>query len=344
MTDTKTERAANTRRADTYLSWQLRRPRRNRQSEALRSMVRETHLTAKDFILPLFVREGEGQRDAIDSMPDVFRLTPDLVLREAEKAFKMGIPAVILFAFVSPDKKDAKGSEAYRSDNVVNETVKLLKRELPELCVMVDIALDPYTDHGHDGVLCPKGRILNDPSCEVLGKMTLAAAEAGADFVAPSDMMDGRVGYLRRLLDSHNFQDVGILSYTVKYTSACYAPFRDALQSAPKIGDKKTYQMDPANVREALIEAKLDEDEGADMLMVKPAGLYLDVIAKMRQQTELPIAAFHVSGEYSMVKAAAQLGWIDGDRMMHEALLGIKRAGADIILSYAAPQIVPLLG
>lgn len=315
------------------------RPRRNRQSVALRNLAQETHLLPSDLVLPLFVREGNKTAEPIHSMPGVDRLSPDLVLREGEKALHAGLSAVILFPVIAPEKKDANGSQALNPNNLVNATVRLLKRELPELCVMVDIALDPYTHHGHDGLVNERGDIINDATVKVLGEQALAAAAAGADIVAPSDMMDGRVAYIRQSLDRSDFTRTAILAYSAKYASAFYGPFRDALRSTPKFGDKRTYQLNPANVREALLECDLDVAEGADMLMVKPALPYLDVIAKLRQRTNIPIAAFHVSGEYAMILAAAQNGWLDADQALQECLLSIKRAGADFILSYAALRV-----
>ncbi len=276
-------------------------------------------------------------------MPGICRLSQDQVLREVGKAHALGIASVLLFPVVSPEDKTVDADKAAHEDNLVNLAVQAIKREFPHICVMVDAALDPYTTHGHDGIVDENGYVLNDETSEVLGRMALAAAAAGADIIAPSDMMDGRVGYIRRLLDQQRHHQVGILSYAAKYASAFYGPFRDALHSAPKFGDKKSYQMDPANMREALLECKLDEEEGADLLLIKPGLPYLDVLAKVRQNTHLPVGAFQVSGEYSMVMAAAQNGWIDGPRVMEECLLAFKRAGADFIISYAAPLIAERL-
>lgn len=319
------------------------RPRRNRKSAALRSLVEETRLYPGNFVAPLFVLEGKNIRQAVKSMPGVYRHSIDSLLKEVEELFKLGVKAVDLFAVIPSEQKDPFGTEATRSGNIIERAVIALKKEFPELCVMVDIALDPFTDHGHDGLVNEKGEVVNDASIEVLGRMSLLAAEAGADVVAPSDMMDGRVGYIRSVLDEAGHVDVGILSYAAKYASAFYGPFRDALGSAPKFGDKKGYQMNPANRREALLECALDEKEGVDMLLIKPALPYLDVIAKVKETTNLPVGAYHVSGEYAMVKAAAQNGWIDGERVMYESLLSIKRAGADFILTYAAKEIAQLL-
>jgi porphobilinogen synthase len=275
-------------------------------------------------------------------MPGIFRFSIDNLLREAAYLHNLGIRGVYLFAFVPAELKDPLGSEAFRAGNLITRAIRALKQELPELCLMADIALDPYTDHGHDGIV-ENGKIENDKTLEALADMSLLAAEAGADVIAPSDMMDGRVAYLRRALDRQGFIDVSILSYAAKFASAFYGPFRDALQSAPRFGDKKTYQMNPANGREALLECWLDEQEGADMLLIKPALPYLDLIAKAKEQTYLPIGAYHVSGEYAMIMAAAQKGWVDGPRAMEECVLSIKRAGADFILTYAARQIAEIL-
>lgn len=321
----------------------LNRTRRNRKSEALRSLIRETHLLPQDLVAPLFITEGEGIQEPIASMPGVFRLSLDLLIKEVIHLYELGIRAVDLFPVIPKEKKEPQAAEAFEENNLLFRSLRALKKEIPEMCLMADIALDPYTDHGHDGLINFEGTVLNDETVVVLTKMSLLAAQSGADLVAPSDMMDGRVSFIRQVLDSNGFCHVGILSYAAKYASALYGPFRDALQSAPKFGDKKSYQMDPANVREALRESVIDEREGADMLLIKPALAYLDVIAKIRAQTNLPIAAYHVSGEYAMVKAAALNGWIDGDRVMMEHLLSIKRAGADFILTYAAKEIANLI-
>lgn len=312
------------------------RPRRNRKSAAIRDLLQENRLHPSHLVAPLFVVEGHHQRQAVASLPGVERLSIDLLLKEVTALYQLGIRAIDLFAFVPQERKDRWGSEALRPGNLLSQAIQAVKKEIPEMCLMVDIALDPYTDHGHDGVVSDSGEILNDASVEALGKMSLLAAEAGADVIAPSDMMDGRVAYIREILDDAGFIQVNILSYAVKFVSAFYGPFRDALQSAPRFGDKKTYQVNVANSREALLECLLDEEEGADMLLIKPALPYLDVIAKARQQTHLPIGAYHVSGEYAMVMAAAQNGWIKGPQAMMESLMCIKRAGADFILTYAA--------
>lgn len=318
----------------------LRRPRRNRQSPAIRDLVQETRLHPSDLVSPLFVVEGSSQQQPIASMPGIYRYSLDLLINEARELHRLGIRAIDLFCYIPNEKKDAAGSEAVRSGNLLQEAIRLLKREIPDLCLMVDIALDPFTTHGHDGVLNEAGIVDNDLTLPVLGQMSLLAAEAGADIVAPSDMMDGRVAYIRRVLDAAGFSPVGIISYAAKYASAFYGPFREALNSAPKFGDKKGYQMNPANVREALLECRLDELEGADMLLIKPALPYLDVIAKVKEATTLPVGAYHVSGEYSMVMAAAQKGWLDAEKVFSECLLSIKRAGADFILTYAAKHVL----
>ncbi len=320
-----------------------RRPRRNRKSPAVRAMVRETRLHPSDFVAPYFVIEGNNQRQALTSMPGLERLSADLLVREAEELCRLGIPAMALFPVVPSERKDAEGSEALREDSLLLETVRLIKKEVPDICIVTDIALDPYTSHGHDGLLSNDGVILNDETVQVLGAMACLQAHAGVDIVAPSDMMDGRVGHIRACLDSINKCDVSILAYSTKYASAFYGPFRDALGSHPPQGDKLSYQQDPANAREALLEAELDVAEGADILMVKPGLPYLDIIAMLHENFPLPIAAYHVSGEYSMIKAAAENGWLDGPKAMHESLLSIKRAGASIIFTYAAKEIAQKL-
>jgi len=320
-----------------------KRPRRNRKSVAIRSLVQETHLHPSHLVAPLFVLEGENQKQTIPSMPGVYRQSVDLLVKEVKELYTLGIRAIGLFPVIPVEKKDSWGTEATHQGNLLQQAIVTLKREIPEMCIMVDVALDPYTDHGHDGLVNEKGEIINDETLEILGKMALHAAEAGADVIAPSDMMDGRVAYIRKCLDKAGFTDVSILSYAVKYASAFYEPFRDALHSGLKFGDKKTYQMNPANCREALLESELDELEGADMLLIKPALPYLDVIAKVREQTYLPVGAYQVSGEYAMVMAAAQNGWLDAERAMMECLLSIKRAGADFIFTYSARSIAKQL-
>ena len=320
------------------------RPRRNRSSEALRSMVRENQLTPNDFIAPLFVREGKGERTAIASMPGHARLSIDELIKEARELFSLGVRSVALFPAIDDAKKTSDAREAWNPENLNLRAARALKEALPDLLLMGDIALDPYSSDGHDGIVDPKsGEILNDASIEALIKQSIASAKAGFDILGPSDMMDGRVGAMRTALDGEGFERTLIMSYTAKYASAFYGPFRDALASAPKKGDKKTYQMDPSNGREALREAALDEAEGADILMVKPGLPYLDVIYRLRQASTLPIAAYNVSGEYAMVKAAAEKGWIDGDKVMMEVLTSFKRAGADIVLTYFAKDAARLL-
>jgi porphobilinogen synthase len=321
----------------------LKRPRRNRKSASIRELVQETRLAPGQLVAPLFVIDGDKHSVPIESLPGVSRLSIDLLIKEVEKLYELGIRAIDIFPVIDPKSKDSKGSDALNPKSLVYRAIAAVKKNIPEMCVMVDVALDPYTDHGHDGLVDHNGYIINDDTIEVLTAMSVLSAEHGADVIAPSDMMDGRVKFIRQSLDLAGFSQVNILSYTAKYASAFYGPFRDALSSAPKFGDKKGYQMNPANIREALLEAKLDEEEGADMLMIKPALAYLDVIAKIREISHLPIAAYHVSGEYAMVKAAARNGWIDENRIMMECLISIRRAGADFIFTYAAAQIAALL-
>lgn len=313
------------------------RPRRNRKSEAIRAMVRETSLHPASLIFPLFLIDGNNKKTEVSSMPGIYRLSADLLLKEIEACLKLGITTFDLFPNLDESLKDKIASEALNEKGLYLRSLKLIKKELPEAVIMTDIAMDPYSSDGHDG-LVKDGKIINDETLEILGKMALAQAACGADILGPSDMMDGRVGYIREVLDQAGYTDLSIMSYTAKYASAFYGPFRDALESAPRFGDKKTYQMDPANSREALLEAELDASEGADFLMVKPALSYLDIISAISQSSLLPIAAYNVSGEYSMVKAAAAKGWIDGDRIRDEILLSIKRAGASVILTYFAKE------
>jgi porphobilinogen synthase len=312
-----------------------RRPRRNRKSETIRSMVEETSVTTNDLIYPLFLLDGSSQKVEVNSMPGIFRMSADLMMKEIEECMNVGIRAFDVFPAVEEQYKDKTATRSYDPNFFYLKALKAIKINFPEACIMTDVAMDPYSSDGHDG-LVKDGKILNDETLEILGRMALAQAETGIDVLGPSDMMDGRVGHIRNLLDQNGFTDVSIMSYTAKYTSGFYNPFREALDSAPKFGDKKTYQMNPANRNEALLEAQLDTDEGADFLMVKPALAYLDVIRLLKDNSYLPIAAYNVSGEYSMVKAAAQKGWLDGDRVMNEILLSIKRAGADVILTYFA--------
>lgn len=313
------------------------RPRRNRKSEAIRGLVRETRLSVSELIFPLFLIDGQNKQTEVSSMPGIFRLSGDLMLREIEACLRLGISTFDIFPNLEEDLKDTTASESLNEKGLYLRTIREIKKEFPEAVVMTDVAMDPYSSDGHDGFV-KDGRILNDETLEILAKMAVAQAQAGADIVGPSDMMDGRVGHIREALDEYGFNEVSIMSYTAKYASAFYGPFRDALESAPRFGDKKTYQMDPANAREALLEASLDEAEGADFLMVKPALSYMDIIKSLSEQTSLPIAAYNVSGEYAMVKAAAAKGWIDGDRIRDEILLSIRRAGASVILTYFAKE------
>jgi len=313
------------------------RPRRNRKSEAIRGLVRETRLSVSELIFPLFLIDGQNKQTEVRSMPGIFRLSSDLMLREIEACLKLGISTFDIFPNLDEQLKDKTASESLNENGLYLRTIREIKKEFPEAVVMTDVAMDPYSSDGHDGFV-KEGRILNDETLEILAKMAVAQAQAGADIVGPSDMMDGRVGCIREALDEYGFNEVSIMSYTAKYASAFYGPFRDALESAPRFGDKKTYQMDPANAREALLEASLDEAEGADFLMVKPALSYMDIIKSLSEQTSLPIAAYNVSGEYAMVKAAAAKGWIDGDRIRDEILLSIRRAGASVILTYFAKE------
>ncbi|ADQ17657.1 porphobilinogen synthase [Leadbetterella byssophila DSM 17132] len=319
-----------------------RRPRRNRVSAGVRDMVAEHSLSVNDFIFPMFVQEGKDIKVEISSMPGIYRFSLDQLLVEIEDVVAHGIKSICLFPNYPESKKDAVGSESYKEGTLYLNALSEIKNKFPELVVMTDVALDPYSSDGHDGIV-KDGKILNDESVEVLVKMSVAQAKAGADIIGPSDMMDGRVGAIRQALDAEGFTHTSIMSYTAKYASAFYGPFRDALESAPKFGDKKTYQMNPANVKEAILEAELDFEEGADMLMVKPAFSYLDVIKTLKENFPLPITAYNVSGEYAMIKAAAQNGWIDGDKAMMEMLISMKRAGADIILTYFAKDAARLL-
>ena len=320
----------------------LVRPRRNRLTPQMRGLVRETALSPERLIYPMFVQEGERQRTPISSMPGQARLSIDLLVETAAQAFSLGVPGVALFPALSDGLKDPRGAESANSAGLLQRAVRALKSGVPGLLVITDVALDPYSSDGHDGVVID-GRIDNDVTVPILAQMAVAQAQAGADIVAPSDMMDGRVGAIRSALDAAGFNQVGICAYCVKYASAFYGPFREALDSAPRGGDKKTYQMDPANVREALREVRLDEAEGADWLMVKPGLPYADVIRHVRDLTALPVATYQVSGEYAMLKAAAQNGWLDYDKAILETLLCLRRAGADIIFTYAAIEAAKLL-
>jgi porphobilinogen synthase len=321
----------------------LRRPRRNRATPAFRALVRETVLLPSDFVYPVFVMEGQGLREAISSMPGVFRYSLDVLLSELAEVVELGVLAVGLFPAVPEAQKTSGAEEAYNPAGLVQRSVRAIKAAYPQLVVITDVALDPYNSDGHDGLVASSGEILNDETVRVLCDMALSHARAGADCVAPSDMMDGRVGAIRRVLDSAGFTGVGIIAYSAKYASAFYGPFRDALHSAPKAGDKKTYQMDPANAKEAMLEIALDIEEGADVIMVKPAGAYLDIIHAASLRFDVPVAAYQVSGEYAMICAAAQNGWIDCDKVILESLLGIKRAGAKMIWTYFAKEAARLL-
>ncbi len=316
------------------------RPRRLRKNENLRRMIRETKLTRDDIIYPLFVTHGRGVRREISSMPGIAQLSIDLAVKEAVEVNQLGIPAVILFGI--PKKKDARGSEAYARGGIIQQAIKALKDKVPELVVITDICLCEYTSHGHCGVV-KNGEVDNDATLELLAKTALSHAQAGADMVAPSDMMDGRVKIIRETLDQNGFSDLPIMAYAAKHASAFYGPFREAAESTPQFGDRRSYQMDPANAREALREVALDVQEGADIIMVKPALPYLDIIRAVKQEFNLPLAAYNVSGEYAMVKAAAQKGWLDEERVMLEVLTAIKRAGADLILTYFAKEAARLL-
>ena len=320
----------------------LVRPRRNRLTAQIRGLVRETALTPERLIYPMFVQEGEGKRTPISSMPGQARLSVDLIVETAQQAFALGVPGVALFPAINDELKDTHGKESANDAGLLQRAVRALKSSVPGLIVITDVALDPYSSDGHDGVVI-EDRIDNDITVPILAQMAVAQARAGADVVAPSDMMDGRVGAIRKALDEAGFNQVAICSYCVKYASAFYGPFREALDSAPRGGDKKTYQMDPANVREALREIRLDEAEGADWLMVKPGLPYADVIRYVRENTALPVAAYQVSGEYAMLKAAAQNGWLDYDKAIVETLLTLRRAGSDIIFTYAAIEVAKLL-
>ena len=316
------------------------RPRRLRKNESFRSLIRETRLSASQLVYPLFVRPGKNIREQIASMPGVFRLSVDQLAGEAKECLALGVKAVILFGL--PDKKDAMGSGAHAKNGIIQQAIKELKNKAPELMVITDVCLCEYTDHGHCGCIIGQD-VDNDATLEILAKTALSHAQAGADMVAPSDMMDGRVAEIRGMLDENNFEMIPVMSYAVKYASSFYGPFREAADCTPQFGDRRSYQMDPANSREAIREATLDVDEGADILMVKPAVAYLDIIARLRDEFDLPIAAYHVSGEYAMIKAAAERGWIDGEKVMQETLLSIKRAGADIIITYFAKDMAKIL-
>lgn len=317
----------------------LYRPRRNRKSAAIRDMIQENHLTAHNLIYPVFIVDGNNIKSEVSSMPGIYRLSIDNLLKEVETCLNLGLKSFDLFPNIEESLKDKYATESYRDNNLYVRAIREVKNKFPEACIVTDVAMDPYSSDGHDGIV-ENGIILNDETLDVLGKMALAHAAAGADIIAPSDMMDGRIGYLRNLLDDNGYTNVSLMSYTAKYASAFYGPFRDALNSAPKAGDKKTYQMNPANAREALIEAQLDMEEGADFLMVKPGLPYLDVIKLLNDNFDLPIAAYNVSGEYAMLKAAIQNGWLEEERSIMETLLSFRRAGADAILTYHAKEVL----
>lgn len=318
------------------------RPRILRRSAAVRSMVQETFLRPDDFIAPLFIEEGEGKENEIPSLPGYFRRSLDLTLREVEQLWSLGIKSVLVFVKVEEKDKDNIGTEALNPEGLMQRSVRAIKAACPGMCVMTDVAMDPYSSFGHDGIV-EEGVILNDKSVDVLAKMALSHAEAGADFIAPSDMMDGRISAIRNILEQNNFHETGIMSYSAKYASSFYGPFRDALDSAPKFGDKKTYQMNPANRLEAIREVELDVAEGADMVMVKPALSYLDIIREVKDFVTIPVSAYNVSGEYAMIKASAKMGWLNEQDAMWESVLSIKRAGADLIASYFAKTIAEQL-
>uniref|UniRef100_A0A7V4JQM2 Delta-aminolevulinic acid dehydratase n=1 Tax=Thermodesulfobacterium geofontis TaxID=1295609 RepID=A0A7V4JQM2_9BACT len=316
------------------------RPRRLRRTENIRSLIRETHLTINDLIYPLFICEGKNIKQEVKSMPEVYRFSIDKVLEEIKEATQLGIRAVLLFGI--PDKKDEVGTSAYIEKGIIQKAVRAIKDKFPELIVITDVCLCEYTSHGHCGII-KNGEVDNDLTLEVLAKIAVSHAKAGADIVAPSDMMDGRVGRIREALDEAGFSHIAIMSYAVKYCSAFYGPFREAAESAPKFGDRRSYQMDPANSREALREAYLDIEEGADIIMVKPAMPYLDIIKMIRNEFNYPVAAYQVSGEYAMIKAASKLGWLDEEKILWESLISIKRAGADLIITYFAKKIAEKL-
>lgn len=317
------------------------RPRRLRRNEGIRRMVRETILSVDDLIYPLFVAAGRKSRKEISSMPGVFQLSVENLVKEVREVRNLGIPAILLFGI--PAKKDPVGSDACSDDGIVQTAVRAIKDAVPDIQVITDVCFCEYTDHGHCGILNPAGDVDNDATLDILARSAVTHARAGADLVAPSDMMDGRVAAIRRALDEEGYEGIPIMSYAAKYASGFYAPFRDAAESAPGFGDRRSYQMDPPNAREALREVALDIQEGADIVMVKPALSYLDVICRVRDTFDLPVAAFHVSGEYSIVKAGEKLGWVDGPRLMMEILVSIKRAGADLILTYAAKEAAKAL-
>lgn len=320
----------------------IQRNRRLRKSAALRALIQEHHLTPSDFIVPLFVIEGSQKKEAIASMPGYYRRSTDLLAKKVKSLWNMGLKSVLLFVKVPDDLKDNKGTEALNPEGLMQRSIQIIKNAVPEMVVMTDVALDPYSSFGHDGIV-EDGKIVNDPTVEILSEMALSHAQAGADIVAPSDMMDGRILAIRKYLEEQQFHDTVIMSYSAKYASSFYGPFRDALDSAPGFGDKKTYQMDFTNRREAITETQRDIEEGADIVMVKPGLAYLDILRDLRESITTPIAVYQVSGEYSMLKAAAEKGWLDHDAVMMEQLLSFKRAGANLIASYFAEEAVKLL-
>ncbi|PHR47694.1 MAG: porphobilinogen synthase [Fluviicola sp.] len=317
------------------------RPRRNRKSSAIRNMIEESHLSVNHLIYPLFVTDEENKKTEISSMPNIFRWSKDLIIKEVEECVKLGVQNFVLFPVVQEVKKDKVATYSYADDNFYLEVIKNLKREFPSITLMSDVALDPYSTDGHDG-LVENGEILNDETLPILAKMSVAQAQAGIDIIGPSDMMDGRIGFIREMLDESGYSNTSIMSYTAKYASAFYGPFRDALDSAPKAGDKKTYQMNPANKKEAILEAMLDVEEGADFLMVKPALAYLDIIHILNENFTLPVTAYNVSGEYAMLCAAAQKGWLNYESSVQETLLSMRRAGASSILTYFAKDFAKM--
>ncbi|MDI3318655.1 porphobilinogen synthase [Pinibacter soli] len=320
----------------------VRRNRILRTNASIRNLVAETTLTPNDFIAPLFIDEGEGVEVEIASMPNYYRRSIDLTIKEVKELWSLGIKSVLLFIKCKDELKDNTGKEAWNPDGLMQRTIKAIKNAIPEMIVMTDVALDPYSIYGHDGIV-ENGEIVNDPTVEALAKMSLSHAQAGADFVAPSDMMDGRIGIIRKILEHHDYTKTGIMSYSAKYASCFYGPFRDALDSAPGFGDKKTYQMDYANRKEAIRETLIDIEEGADIVMIKPAMAYLDIIREIKNTVDVPVSAYHVSGEYAMIKAAAERGWLNEEKAILESLTSIKRAGADLIATYFAKDAAKLL-
>lgn len=324
------------------MKYPITRLRRNRRSSAIREMVQENRLHPSDFIAPIFIMEGKDQKEEISSMPGYYRYSLDMLGEELEELIEVGIQSVLLFVKVPDSKKDNEGTEALNDQGLMQESVRFIKKNYPDLWVMTDVAMDPYSSYGHDGIV-EDDEIVNDPSVEVLAKMAVSHATAGADMVAPSDMMDGRIEAMRKALDEAGFENTGIMAYSAKYASSFYGPFRDALDSAPGFGDKKTYQMNPANVEEALREVELDINEGADIVMVKPGMPYLDVVRAVKQNFNIPVSVYNVSGEYAMIKAAAEKGWLNEEMVMMESLLAFKRAGADLIATYFAKDAAKLI-